>query len=337
MSRVESLFLTGATGFVGSALVREARSRGHEVHALVRSSSPREHLEGLGVHWHEGDLLDRSSLERGIRSAGGCECCVVHAAARISYRKKEHELSGRVNVHGTEQVLAACDEVRPRRLVHVSSVVAVGVASGPTDALTEDAPFNGGRLDAAYVETKRAAEELVLAAGGELDVVVVNPGAIFGPSPRTTNTMRLLSRIAASRMRIPAAPGSLAVVGVEDVADGILAAIERGAPGRRYLLTESNWTMSELLREIYSALGMDRRPLAVRPFLWKGITVGAGWLDRIHPLEVTTPTALRLLGEHFRFDSSRAQRELAWKPRPFREVLHSTLAWMRSHGMLPLR
>lgn len=337
MSPRRPLFLTGASGFVGSELVRSATARGHRVVGLRRPDSPCEHLAGTGIRWVEGDLVDADALRRGIHLSGGREASVVHAAALISYRTGDRERAHRANVDGTRALLAACLDAGVQRLVHVSSVVTVGVAASADEELDETARFEPGRLEADYVATKRAAEELVLAAAGELDVVVVNPGAIFGPSNRASNTARLLAQLDRSPFPAPAAPGSLSVVGVGDVAEGILLALAKGRRGERYLLTESNWTMPQLIDRIYRALGRAKRGIALGPAAWRVLVGLAVLVDRLRPLEVTTPTALRLLGEHFRYDSGKARHELGWSPAPFGDVLDATVAWLRREGRLSRR
>ena len=340
MSWRSAVLVTGGTGFVGSAVVRGLLERGDAVHVLARDTSRREALSGLDVVWHVGDLTDAASLDSAVgavrRAATqrGCPARVVHSAARISYRPEDAELSHLVNVRGTENVLDACVENDISRLVFVSSVVAVGQAGNDSTELNEDAAFNGHALGSAYVTTKRAAEELVLSRADALDVVVVNPGAVFGPALESSNTTRFLARVARGRIAPPAAPGSLAVVGVDDVANGIALSLERGVRGRRYILTESNWRMRELLTFVMKRLGRSGLVLRLPRPMWRTIVATARLIDRVRPFEVASPEALKLLGEHYRFDSSRARNELGWKPRPFETVLNDTLEWMGTRELL---
>ena len=330
---MKRVFVTGGTGFLGAHLLPRLVEDGYEVHVLARPTARRDHLAGLPLCWHEGDLGDPDSLERALRSAGE-GTAVVHGAARISYRSSDQERSEQVNVTGTEHLLRVARATGAARFCFVSSVVAVGQAATPDAALDEDHPFDGHRLGCVYVSTKRAAEERVLAAGEDLDVVVVCPGAIFGPAPEPSNTTKFLRSVARSPIPLPTPPGSLSVVGVEDVADGVVRALERGESGRRYLLTESNWTLAELFRFVRRRLGLRPGPGALPPWCWRVVVSCATTLDRLRPFEVAAPQALRLLGEHYRFDSSRAQRELGWRPAPFEQVLDETVAWMRREGHL---
>lgn len=327
--------MTGASGFVGTALVRRLCGLGSEVHALARGSA----REGHAVRWHASDLLDPASVGRAVAAVAaraaerGAQARVVHGAALISYRTRDAEEARRVNVEGTRILLEACRTAGVGRFCLVSSIVTVGCAPDARSTLDESAPFDG-RPRAHYVATKRAAEDLALAAADECDVVVVNPGAIFGPSPRPSNTTRFLQRFVAGALGPFAPPGSLSVVGVEDVAEGIRLALLRGARGRRYLLTESCWTLRELFEVAAEALGRSPPRGTVPPALWLLVTAGAALVDRLRPLELTTPQSLRLLGVHYRGDSARARGELGWEPEPFRDVLSRTVTWMRAEGLI---
>jgi dihydroflavonol-4-reductase len=172
--------------------------------------------------------------------------------------------------------------------------------------------------------------------GSGLDALAVNPGAVFGPARTPSNTARFLRLLALGRLGPLAPPGSLSVVGLADVVEGIRLALERGRPGRRYLLTAENHTLLELFRLAQAALGS--RPSswgrAPRP-LWSALSLLASGVDRVRALDLTTPQSLRLLGLHFRFDSRRAREELGFEPRPFAEVLAETIAWMRSRSWIP--
>lgn len=324
---MKAVLLTGATGFLGGPLARRLVEGGADLHALARPSSDRARLGDLPVTWHEGDLLDLASVDRAV-AALGPGGRVVHAAAVISYRRSDAELQRRANVEGTRAVVAACRAHGVARLLHVSSVVAVGVARDAEHPLDEEAPFEGHRLACDYVDTKRAAEELVLAAE-DLDAVVVNPGAIFGPGAAWSNTSELVLRVAAGRLGAVAPPGGLSLVGVDDCAEGCVLALDRGRRGRRYLLVESHLSVREVLDRIAAAWGRAPGSLTAPRFLWRLLALCAGLVERVVPLERATGQSLRLLAEEFRFSGDRARRELGWSPRPFGAVLAETVAWLR--------
>lgn len=331
--------VTGGTGFVGSAVVARLCARGCEVHVLARAISQRGVLEGLRVVWHEGDLTDAPSLERAVGDAAhaarerGVGLEVVHSAARISYRRRDAGALRATNVEGTRALLAACRLAQVKRFCHVSSVVALGCAADESAWLGDDAALAGHLLRCGYARTKCAAEELVLAATSELDVVVASPAVVFGPTPRGSNTLRFLGRVARGALGPLSPPGSLSVVGLADAAEGIALALERGARGRRYLLSESTWTLLDLLRLASEAFGRAGPRWRLGAGAWSVLVAGAELVDRLRPMEHATPEALRLLGLHFRFRARAAREELGWSPRAFTAVLSETAGWMRERGL----
>ena len=334
----QSVLLTGATGFLGSHLATQLVREGYRVHALCRAGANRRGLAGLPVHLHEGDLTDAASVERAVRST--CRInrfplpAVIHSGAVISYRTRDRELQRAVNVDGTRALLDACRRHPVGRVLHISSVVTVG-HSETGEALNEEASYNGAELHCDYVDTKREAEELALAAADELDITVVNPGAIFGGGPRSSNSQRLLRLMnASSSSFLGAPPGELSVVGVEDVARGCVLALQRGARGRRYILTESNWSMLELFRLGAAECGRRGPSYKLPRPLWSTASALVRWTDALQDRALLTPQALRLSQARFRFDSTRAQEELAWEPQPFREVLQGVVSDMQARGVL---
>ena len=329
------VLVTGGTGFLGRETVRQLVAAGADAHVLARQGSARGPLGSLPVTWHEGDLRDAGSVERAFaelaRSAKAAKrpARAIHAAALISYRSRDGGLAREVNLGGTRAVLEACRRHEVARLVHVSSVVTIGHCVGPTP-MDESTVFNSGGLGVDYVDTKRAAEELVLAAVPDLDAVVVNPGAIFGPVERSSNTVRLIGRMAAGRPPPFAPPGSVGVLGVRDAARGTLLALERGRAGQRYLLVESNLAAVELFRRIAAILRVPPVERVLSPVLWRLLTRFSIPWDALFPIELTPPQALTMLGLDLRFDAGKARRELGWTPRPFDEVLAETIAHVQA-------
>lgn len=329
------VLITGGTGFLGSALARELDRRGHDVHVLARESSDRSVLDDVEVTWHTGDLCDARAVERAVErvAAGEAEPWIVHSGAVISYRTRDRDLQHAVNIGGTRNVVEACRHQRVGRLLHISSVVAVGHSpdGAPRD---EGLEYNGAGVGCVYMDTKRAAEELVLAAARDLDLVVVNPAAIFGPGHSGPNTVQFVRSIARGRTGPFAPPGTLGVVGRGDVVSGCLLALERGDPGRRYLLCESAWSFLDLFNLAARELGVPapRWRLGQRP--WRLLRAAASLPDRLVDLSPATPQALGMLGLHFNFESRRAREELGWRPRPFEGVLRETIAWLRAAGEL---
>jgi dihydroflavonol-4-reductase len=330
-----AVFLTGATGFVGVELARELHARGHELYVFARRSADRAQLAGIPVRWRDGDLRDAAALEAALADvcARRREPWVVHNAAVISYRTRDRELQRAANVEGTRNVVEACRRQRVGRLLHVSSVVAVGQA--PAGGLIDErAEYNLAPVRCDYADTKRAAEELALGAAADVDVIAVNPGAIFGVGARVPNTLKFLQQLAHGPRLVFTPPGSLSVVGVRDVVLGCLAALERGRRGERYLLVESAWTAFDAFSLAARLLGAPR-PLASAPRpLWSALELGLRGVDLLAPLDLLTPQSARMLGVHFRCDSGKARSELGWSAEPFESVLVDVIARLRSRRAL---
>jgi dihydroflavonol-4-reductase len=325
--------LTGATGFLGLALARRFRESGWPVVALVRptSSAPaRAELARLGVELVPGDVTRPDSLPALVRGAD----LVVHSAAVIAYRRRHHGAMAATNVLGTRHVVRAALAAGAGRLLHVSSVVAVGITDSPR-LLDEEAPFNAGVLDAGYYDTKHEAELEVragLAAG--LDAVIVNPGAIYGPSAVPSNSGQLVARIAAGRLRV-APVGGINVVPLETVVDGVVAAARRGVPGRRYVLGGENLHIHELLARVGRAAGLAGRlhrfPTGLAPWLRAA-------MDLAEPLVPDrawyTPDLCAAFGRWMWFDTTRMRDELAVQPADLDACLDATIEQLRRDGRL---
>ena len=333
----DAVFVTGATGFLGGRVAAKLRERGKDVHALVRSGPDAAELRRIDVRVHEGDLAHGASVLAALQHAAGARpgaaLDVVHSGAVISYKSRDTELQRRVNVEGTWNVLDAAYKTGVRRIVHVGSVVAVGRRTG-VELVHEDMRWNAAGLAVDYATTKRAAEDLALLAAREQDVTIVDPGVIFGAGPERTNTVHLLREVARGRRLWFSPPGGMAVVGVDDCAEGICLALERGRRGERCLLVESNFSARELLTLIAAECGA-RPPGPTAPrLLWSAVARSAALAERRDPDGRVTPQALRMAGADWRADGSKARRELGWSPRPFRDVLRETL---RALELVPAR
>ncbi len=317
--------VTGATGFVGYHVTTQLATLGAKVVALVRATSDRSQLEQAGVAWIEARLEDRDAL------AWGCEGCelVFHVAGAVDF-ENDWERFRRVNIEGTRNVLAAARAAGVRRLIHTSSIVAVGAAWHP-GMLDESTVWNLGRLRVPYLTTKRIAEELARSASGrDLEVVVVNPASVLGPDDFSHSEFGTLCR-RFWRGRIPFYfGGGNNFVDVRDVAAGHLLAARSGRPGERYILGGANRT--------YSSFFSDLARLAPHPIVRFRLpsTLGS-WVARLNeklaPRRASrsylTPAQARLLSLFFYFDSAKARRELGYTPRQLPDSLRDTYQfWM---------
>ena len=306
--------VTGGAGFLGRHLLVLLRERGERVRALVRNPADAEPLRRLGVEVAFGDVLDVES----VRSA--CEGCglVYHLAGRVSHRRRDRELLHATNVEGVRNVLAALEPAA--RLVHVSSVAALGPASDPHRPADERQTFPRFAERYPYAASKRAGEALVLcAAEAGVDAVVANPGFLLGPGDVHRVSTWHVEQYLAGRLRFTA-PGGLSNVDARDVVVGIVALAERGRRGERYIITSRDGNLShrELFGRLADVTGV-RRTMVSFPrraaLLASRIPFGP-----VHRDEVEAAC------NWWFYDPAKAERELGFTTRPLDETLAETAA-----------
>lgn len=316
------VLVTGGTGFLGSRLCRRLVAQGHRVRVLCRPTSDMRILEELPVERVLGDVTDRESVERAVRD----QEVVFHAAADISYWGRDGERQMRVNAEGTRHVAQACRKECVRRLVHVSSVAAIGIPTVPAQPATEDFPFNLEGAGLTYHLSKRRAEEEVTAEVRRgLDAVVVNPASIFGPYGSFYRGAEMMRKVRGSPV-VPCFTGGLCAVHVDDVIDGILAALQRGDRGERYILGGENVTFRALVERTARMLGLRRGVVPVPPLV-TGLAAAilepwGRWRGR-RP-RVTYAIHYCASRYHF-YDSSKARKVLGYSPRGFDAILAECL------------
>jgi dihydroflavonol-4-reductase len=324
--------VTGATGFVGSAVVRALRRRGEPVRALVRQSSGLRLLEGLAVDLATGDLTAPATLRAALK---GCRT-LFHVAADYRLWVPEPEAMYRTNVDGTRALLAAAGEAGVARIVYTSSVATLGSRPDrlPADEIT---PSTLGGMIGHYKRSKFLAEQGVreLADAG-LPVVIVNPSAPIGPGDaRPTPTGRIV--LEAARGRIPAyVDTGLNVVHVDDVAEGHLLALEHGRIGERYILGGDNLSLGELLAGIAGLVGRPppRLRLPANAVLPVAFVAEALARLRIGAEPLVTRDGVRMARKPMYYTSAKAERELGYRSRPATEALRDAIAWYQRHGHL---
>ncbi len=330
LSLPSTVLVTGATGFLGSAIAAALRARGHDIRVLARPSSPRTNLDSADVVC-EGDLRDRASLAAALKGAR----FLFHAAADYRLWAPNPEEIWRNNVEGTRLLMEEALSAGVERIVYTSSVATLKLSED--GSATEDRPLAEGEGIGAYKRSKVAAERLVEAMiqRDGLPAVIVNPSTPIGPRDvRPTPTGRII--VEAASGRVPAfVETGLNLAHVDDVAAGHLAALERGRIGERYILGGDNVFLADMLADIARLVG--RRPPTVklpRTLLYP-IAYGAEVLASLRGVEpFITMDGLRMARHHMFFDDSKARRELGYVSRPYREGLADAIAWFRTHGYL---
>ncbi len=323
--------VTGATGFVGSAVARALLEGGQRVRVLARPGGDRRNLADLPVDIAEGAMEDGPSL---IRAVAGCRY-LFHVAADYRLWVPDPAAMFRANVDGTRDLMKAALAEGVERIVHTSSVATIGLVSG--GSADED---TCGRIDdmiGPYKQSKFQAEEVVrgLIVECGLPAIIVNPSTPVGPRDlRPTPTGRLILEAARGHM-----PGfvdtGLNIVHVDDVAAGHLAAAETGRIGERYILGGENLALAEILAEVARTIG--RRPPRVKvPYAAAfAVAAGAELMARVTGREpFTTLDGVRMAKKKMYFSSVKASRELGYRPRPAREAIADAVGWFAANGYL---
>jgi dihydroflavonol-4-reductase len=315
--RVKTL-LTGGAGFIGTHLVRALAERGDELRLLIRRTTRADHLAGLDCEVVAGDVTDRRAVRRAMRGVGR----VFHVAGRTSMRRADRREVFETNVRGTSIVLGEALRAEVERVVHTSSVSAIGTARRGSTA-DESTAFDLGGLGIAYINSKHEAEVegLRLAARG-LPVVFVNPSYLFGPDDPSRTSMGLVRRFLLGR--IPGyIDGALNVVDVRDVAAGHLLADERGTVGERYILGGRNFTLDRLFADLSRLSGVPP-PVKLPASLLLGPIMLAERLGLPTP---TSSDEVRSATLWWAYRNTKARNELGFAPRPHEETLEDSVNW----------
>jgi len=332
LTAAQRILLTGATGFVGAAVLRRLLEAGHPVRVLLRKESVRRNLAGLDVECVEGDLRDAAAVGRAV---AGMEA-VFHVAADYRLWARDPDEIRRSNLEGTRNVMEAALAAGIGRVVYTSSVAtfrprADGSPADETDGLAEEAAIG------AYKRSKVAAERLVqrMIAERGLPAVIVNPSTPIGPRDvKPTPTGRIIVEAASGRM-----PGyvdtALNLVHVDDVAAGHLLAFERGRIGELYILGGQDVPLARMLGEIAALAGRRPPRLGIPRRAVYPIAVLAEAAARITGREpFVTLDGLRMARYRMHFTSAKAGRELGYSARPYGEALEDAVAWFREAGYL---
>jgi dihydroflavonol-4-reductase len=305
------ILVTGATGFVGAHLCRRLARDGHRVTVFRRSSSDLSLLRGVTFQDAVGELTDEESVERAVQNHEA----VIHAAASLT----QSSLLYKVNVAGTDSVIAACRKGGVRRLVHVSSVAAIGISPDRQHPANETCSFGLESGCWSYGSSKRQAEKRVLQASSTgLDAVIVNPSWIFGPHGQIFRGSEVFIKVLRNKV-LPCFDGGGNAVHVHDVVDGIVAALKVGRTGERYILGGENLTWRQMSEIAANVFGLKRVFVPVPSLVTNAAALmfgvlgtATGWRPRIS----------RHLASRFSYyDSGKASAELGYHPRPYRQIV----------------
>ena len=328
----DRVLITGASGFVGSAVLRALGGCGLTLRAMVRASSPRDNLAGVDCEVVEGDMRHTADVCHALEGVRW----LYHVAADYRLWARDPLDIVRANLEGTRTVMEAALSRGVERIVYTSSVATLRAPDQPTP-IDETAPLAEGEGIGAYKESKVAAERLVerLVAERSLPAVIVMPSTPIGPRDiKPTPTGRIV--VEAAMGRIPAfVDTGLNLVHVDDVAAGHVLAMENGRVGERYILGGQDASLREMLAVIAELTGrkaptvnLPRTPLY--PLAWAAEAVAQ--ITGREPM--LTRDSLKMASHHMFFTSAKAETELGYNARPYRQALADALAWFRAEGYL---
>ena len=321
----ELLLVTGATGLIGNAIAKRLQREGKRVRALVRDLSRAKDVVGEGVELVQGDITDPRSVADAIRGAG----VVFHAAGMPEQWQPDDTIFDRVNRQGTVNVLEAALAAKVRRVVYTSTM---DVFAAPRGGTLVETNIDADDKPTAYERSKQAAEreaERIRARG--LDVVYVNPSAVFGPSPVHVGLNDFFLQIL-NRQAPLLPPGGVSVLYVDGCTDAHVAAAERGVNGERYLLSDGHVTNADLARRVLAAAGSSKGPPPNAPaWLLRAVAAASAPLARTFGFKpIIAPGQLSFLMWNVKVDATKAQRELGFVPTPLDEGVAKTVAFLRA-------
>jgi dihydroflavonol-4-reductase len=318
--------VTGATGLVGNNVVRALLQSGRPVRALARENADLASLAGLDVEIARGDVRDPGAVGRAVRGASS----VIHAAAFVRIGWHGLEQARAINVVGTRHVAEAA-RAEGIRMVHVSSLDALGIG-GRSRAADESSPPVGGVL-CPYVVTKREAEAaLQESVDRGLAAAIVNPGYLIGPYDWKPSSGRMLLQVAKG-WGLFAPLGANSYCDVRDVVTGILAALERGQPGRRYILGGQVLSYFQAWRIFAEVTGGTPPIVPIGAILRMGAGYAGDLVARLSGREGDINSAATAMSAQWRnFSSARAEAELGYRCRPLREAATDAWEWFRRNG-----
>lgn len=322
--------VTGANGFIGSAVARCLLDAGHEVRCLVRPGSDRRNLYKLPVEISEGDLRSVPSLKRAVT---GCDN-LFHVAADYRLWVPNPETMYDINVRGTHALILAAAEAGMKRMIYTSSVATLGANQDGSPA-NEDTPSSLGSMTGHYKRSKFMAEQIVRQMTDEhkLPLVIVNPSTPIGPRDiKPTPTGRIV--VDTLRGRMPAYINTgLNVAHADDIAHGHLLAYTHGKAGERYILGGENMTLLQILQTIDEISGkrIKRFHLPVK------LVLPAAWLmEKMAMVTKVEPRAtvdsVRMAKKKMFYSCDKAVRDLGYQYRPAVEALEDAMTWFQDNG-----
>lgn len=320
--------ITGATGHIGYALLRELVKNGEKVRILIRKDVPV--FDGIDCEKVYGDVTDYDSL---LRAFNGVDV-VYHLAGIIDINPGLEKITWNVNVFGTKNVVEACIACNVRRLVYASSVDAFPPLPG-NQIMTELDSFSPDNLDGTYAKTKAVATQYILdnCREGKIDAVIVHPGACIGPYDfKVSNVGEMVRKFMAGKFPVSLSFGAYNFVDIRDVASGMYAAAQKGKSGSCYILCGEPISTDDFIKAIAKACG-KKAPKAKMPYGL--IKVVAPMTEKYYSMTKSTPFltrySLRKLMSNCNFSIEKAKKELGYNPMSVEQSVADMVKWIKEN------
>lgn len=330
--------VTGAAGFLGSNICRQLIARGERVRALIMNGDPAEKYVPKGVEIVHGDLLDETSLDVFFDTGDVDDVYVIHCASIVWVKNEVNPKVHAVNVDGTANILAQCVKNRVTKLIYISSTGAIPELPHGEKIKEVDRFLPTDGLVDYYSKTKAEATQLVLDALKEhpdLDALIVHPSGICGPYDYAFGSVTSMVRDFLQGKMKMGIEGTFNSVDVRDLAEGVIAACERGRRGECYIMSNEVVTMRDMFRLMNESVGLSHRYYVLsREFAH----VGVWFLGLASKFTGKDPLLsefnIYMLNRNNEYDCSKAERELGFHCRPFSESIRDTVAWLREEEFL---
>ena len=330
--------VTGAAGFLGSNICRQLIARGERVRALIMNGDPAEKYVPKGVEIVHGDLLDETSLDVFFDTGDVDDVYVIHCASIVWVKNEVNPKVHAVNVDGTANILAQCVKNRVTKLIYISSTGAIPELPHGEKIKEVDRFLPTDGLVDYYSKTKAEATQLVLDALKEypdLDASIVHPSGICGPYDYAFGSVTSMVRDFLQGKMKMGIEGTFNSVDVRDLAEGVIAACERGRRGECYIMSNEVVTMRDMFRLMNESMGLSHRYYVLsREFAH----VGVWFLGLASKFTGKDPLLsefnIYMLNRNNEYDCSKAERELGFHCRPFSESIRDTVAWLREEEFL---
>lgn len=315
--------VTGASGFIGSWLVRKLIHEGHKVRVLCRPQSQFPLISDLEFEKAFGDITDANSVKPALEGID----TVFHLAGFIGYKKSDHEIMNQVNVLGTKTIYQLSLSAKVKTFIFLSSVTAIGASLSPFQMMDEDSVYNLSEFNFGYAESKRQGEAIVLAGNSSMKCVCLNPSTVYGPGDMLKSSRK--NQLKAMQGKLMFYPyGGVSVVGIHDVVDGIYKSVTLGEHGQRYILSGDNLYIKDLMDKICKHSNSKAPEYQIPNFVLNTLGFIGDHFTNGKPIDSETANVIQLF--HW-YKNKKAVQKLEFKPSPSDEVIHSSVEWAKKN------